>query len=213
MRVLQLGKFYDPFVGGIETVLKEICESLIDRVDFRVLVANTRLRTEHENRESPSLAWPAWESFFPARWRHRIRFGRESSMRISYMFIYPIPWPSYRHSWLIGTFRWWPSSTATWCGNAICASYMDHSSTLSTAVRIASSCPHRGTSKFRNFVSKYRNKCRVVPFGVPLSRFELDDGGRRKVDELRDGMPSVLCVGRLVSYKGVEFLIRAMEGY
>ncbi len=61
------------------------------------------------------------------------------------------------------------------------------------------------------FVSKYREKCRVVPFGVPLSRFELDEAGRDKVDELRDGLPSVLCVGRLVSYKGVEFLIRALE--
>jgi rhamnosyl/mannosyltransferase len=61
------------------------------------------------------------------------------------------------------------------------------------------------------FVSRYKEKCRVVPFGVPLSRFELDKSGRDKVDELRNGLPSVLCVGRLVSYKGVEFLIRALE--
>ena len=61
------------------------------------------------------------------------------------------------------------------------------------------------------FVSKYRKKCCIVPFGVPVSRFELDETGRKKVDELRDGLPSVLCVGRLVTYKGVEFLIRALE--
>jgi rhamnosyl/mannosyltransferase len=61
------------------------------------------------------------------------------------------------------------------------------------------------------FVSRHRDKCRVVPFGVPLSRFDLDEDGKKKVDGLRDGMPSVLCVGRLVSYKGVEYLLRAME--
>jgi rhamnosyl/mannosyltransferase len=61
------------------------------------------------------------------------------------------------------------------------------------------------------FVSKYREKCRVVPFGVPLTHFDLDETGRRKVDQLREGLPSVLCVGRLVSYKGVEFLVRALE--
>ena len=38
-----------------------------------------------------------------------------------------------------------------------------------------------------------------------------DETDCKKVDELRDGLPSVLCVGRLVSYKGVEFLIRALE--
>jgi len=51
MKVLQLGKFYDPFVGGMETVLKEICENLAEQVQFEVLVANTRCRTEHENGE------------------------------------------------------------------------------------------------------------------------------------------------------------------
>ena len=53
MRVLQLGKFYDPVVGGMETILKEICDGLVDQVDFRVLVANTRCRTEHENGKLP----------------------------------------------------------------------------------------------------------------------------------------------------------------
>lgn len=49
MKILQLGKFYDPSVGGMETALKDICESLCDQVEFQILVANTRWRTEHEN--------------------------------------------------------------------------------------------------------------------------------------------------------------------
>ena len=60
------------------------------------------------------------------------------------------------------------------------------------------------------FVPQYREKCRVVPFGIPVARFDLDEAGRKRVDELRDGPPTVLFVGRLVYYKGVEFLIRAM---
>jgi rhamnosyl/mannosyltransferase len=62
-----------------------------------------------------------------------------------------------------------------------------------------------------DFVPYYRDKCRVVPFGIPLSRFELDDSGRQRVAELKDGLPTVLFVGRLVPYKGVEILIRALE--
>ena len=59
------------------------------------------------------------------------------------------------------------------------------------------------------FVSKHRDKCRVVPFGIPIERFELDEAERKLADKLRNGPPMVLCVGRLVGYKGVEFLIRA----
>ena len=51
----------------------------------------------------------------------------------------------------------------------------------------------------------------MVPFGIPPQRFELDENQRERVDTLRDGIPSVLFVGRLVHYKGVEFLIRALE--
>ncbi len=54
MKVLQLGKFYDPVVGGMETALKDICESLTDQVEFQVIVANTRPRTEHENGKVPT---------------------------------------------------------------------------------------------------------------------------------------------------------------
>ena len=53
MKVLQLGKFYDPVVGGMETVLQQICEHTHTQVDLHVLVANTRFRTEHEVREFP----------------------------------------------------------------------------------------------------------------------------------------------------------------
>ena len=51
---------------------------------------------------------------------------------------------------------------------------------------------HIGISKF---LPDYRQKCHVVPFGIPLERFELDLTGTRKVDELRDGLPSVLLWG------------------
>jgi rhamnosyl/mannosyltransferase len=56
------------------------------------------------------------------------------------------------------------------------------------------------------------DKCRVVPLGVDLTRFELDEPGRVRVREIRRrfGEPLVLFVGRLVYYKGLEYLIAAM---
>src|SRR5208283_2909290 len=84
MRVLQLGKFYDPVVGGMESALREMCETMREQVEVRVVVANTRMRTEHEMREvatrvaslgklwscSMAPAYPLWARKFEADVMH-----------------------------------------------------------------------------------------------------------------------------------------------
>jgi rhamnosyl/mannosyltransferase len=53
----------------------------------------------------------------------------------------------------------------------------------------------------------YLKKCRVVPLGIPVPPPWLPEGGAMNES---GAQPSVLAVGRLVPYKGFEFLIRAM---
>ena len=212
MRVLQLGKFYDPYVGGMETVLKEICESLADQVDFQVVVANTRWRTEHENRKIPvtrvasmgklfscSMApsFPLWARKFDPDLIH-VHIPNPLAELSALMANRDIPVVAQFHSDVVRQ-----RNLLKLYGPFLDAFYRRANCIVVPTPRHIEISP---------FVSKYRDKCRVVPFGVPLSRFELDERGREKVDELRDGLPTVLCVGRLVSYKGVEFLIRALEG-
>lgn len=211
MRVLQLGKFYDPFVGGMETVLKEICESLVDQVEFQVIVANTRCRTEHENRKVPvtrvaslgklfscSMApsFPLWARRFDPDLIH-VHLPNPLAELSALMADRDIPVVAQFHSDVVRQ-----RNLLKLYGPLLEAFYRRASCIVVPTPR------HIEISRF---VSKYREKCRVVPFGVPVSRFDLDETGRKKADELRDGLPSVLCVGRLVTYKGVEFLIRALE--
>ena len=211
MKVLQLGKFYDPYVGGMETVLKEICESLADQVDFQVVVANTRARTEHENRKVPvtrvasmgklfscSMAptYPLWARKFDADLIH-VHIPNPLAELSALIADRDIPVVAQFHSDVVRQ-----RNLLRLYGPFLDAFYRRANSII---------VPTPRHIEISAFVSKYREKCRVVPFGVPLSRFELDETGLNKVDELRDGLPSVLCVGRLVSYKGVEFLIRALE--
>jgi glycosyltransferase involved in cell wall biosynthesis len=211
MRVLQLGKFYDPFVGGIETVLKEICESLAEQVQFQVLVANTRCRTEHENGKVPvtrvasmgnlfscSMApsFPLWARRFDPDLIH-VHLPNPLAELSALIADRDIPIVAHFHSDIVRQ-----HNLLRLYGPFLEAFYR-------RANRIIVPTPRH--IEISRFVSKHREKCRVVPFGVPLSRFELDETARKKVDGLRDGLPSVLCVGRLVSYKGVEFLIRALE--
>jgi glycosyltransferase involved in cell wall biosynthesis len=212
MRVLQLGKFYDPFIGGMETVLKEICESLAEQVQFQVIVANTRCRTEHENRKVPvtrvasmgrlfscSMApsFPLWVRRFDADLIH-VHLPNPLAELSALIADRDIPVVAHFHSDVVRQ-----RNLLRLYGPLLDAFYRRANCIVVPTPR------HIAISRF---VSKYRKKCRIVPYGIPVSRFELDEAGRKKVDELRDGLPSVLCVGRLVSYKGVEFLIRALEG-
>ncbi|MGA8428580.1 MAG: glycosyltransferase [Candidatus Sulfotelmatobacter sp.] len=211
MRVLQLGKFYDPFVGGMETVLKEICESLADDVQFQVVVANTSFRTTHEKRKisvtrvasmgklfSCSLApsYPYWARKFNPDLIH-VHLPNPLAELSALLADRDVPVVAQFHSDVVRQrhlLKMYEPFLEAFYRRASCI--------------VVPTPRHIEISRF---VSKYRNKCRVVPFGVPVSRFELDEAAARKVDSLRDGLPTVLCVGRLVSYKGVEFLVRALE--
>ena len=213
MKVLQLGKFYFPVVGGIETALKDICESLADDVQIQVLVANNRLRTEHETGRiavtrvasagklfSCSLApsYPFWAKKFDADLIH-VHLANPLAELSALLANRDIPVVAHFHSDVV---RPIPGPLRAVYNRFLHAFYRRADCIVVPTPR------HIDVS---NFVPRYRNKCRVVPFGIPLSRFELDDRGAKKVDDLKDGLPTVLFVGRLVPYKGVEYLIRALE--
>ena len=213
MKVLQLGKFYFPVVGGIETAIKNICEGLQDEIEFRVLVANTRLRTEHEDGPiavtrvssagklfSCSLAptYPLWARKFEADIIH-VHLANPLAELAGLLAARDIPVVAHFHSDVV---RPVPGPLRAIYNAFLHAFYRRADCIVVPTPR------HIDVS---DFVPHYREKCRVVPFGVELSRFDLDEAGEKKVDSLKHGMPTILFVGRLVPYKGIEFLIRAME--
>src|SRR5713226_5225113 len=61
-------------------------------------------------------------------------------------------------------------------------------------------------------LSRYRNKCSVIPYGVDVQTLVLRDGEASHVEDLRRQNPqgTILFVGVLRPYKGLEVLLRAM---
>ena len=63
------------------------------------------------------------------------------------------------------------------------------------------------------FLSRFKDKTVVIPLGINLSRFALTKSIQDKVAQIREsfGNRIALYVGRLTYYKGLEYLIKAME--
>jgi glycosyltransferase involved in cell wall biosynthesis len=64
------------------------------------------------------------------------------------------------------------------------------------------------------FLRPHAGKCRVVPFGIHVERYAPTPEHVARADALRarHDRPLVLFVGRLIYYKGVDVLVRAMAG-
>ena len=213
VKVLQVGKFYEPFVGGMETILKNLCEALHPEVRSHVLVANTRYCTEHEQRagipvtrvaslgnlfsSSLTASLPYWVRKIPADIVH-VHLPNPVAELSCLMRKKETPLLAHFHSDIVRQ-----------------AKLLKLYRPLLKAFFRRADCivvPTPNHIDVSRFLDPHRRKCRIVPYGIRLHSFDLNDRQYGKVAALRNDMPAVLFVGRLVYYKGVEFLIRAMTG-
>jgi len=64
-----------------------------------------------------------------------------------------------------------------------------------------------------SYLKRFREKCIAIPLGIDVKRFKLTEDNKKKVAEIKKkfGPEIVLFVGRLIYYKGLEYLIQAMQ--
>ena len=55
MKVLHVGKYYPPYMGGIETHVQALSRELAKAVDLRVIVSNNQSHTTREVPEGVNL--------------------------------------------------------------------------------------------------------------------------------------------------------------
>jgi rhamnosyl/mannosyltransferase len=211
-KLLHVGKFYPPHMGGIEVHVRDLVRQQAQCCSVSILVANDGVRKVHERKDGADL----------------FRLG--SLGNISSMQICPtLPWHVYRSQADIIHMHM-PNPAAAFAyvvsGRHTPLVITHHSDTTGRANLRRLSDPFvrnvmRRASRIivtsRRYadtsteVQPYLDKTEVIPLGIDPTEFEKPEQETVRKIRSRYGPRFVIAIGRLVAFKGFEFLIRAMQ--
>lgn len=211
MKVLHLGKFYPPRVGGMETHLQDLAARLKASIDVEILVANESFRQEIS--WSNGLQITRVRSLgelvaTPLTWGLSQEIAKTDADIVHLHAPNPLAMIAFLRSGYMGKL------VITHHGDIIgrkslkrliwpiWRQCMDRASAILVASRaFAESSPE---------LAPYQHKWHIVPFGMDFNF--LDGVSEQEIGNVRSRFPGhiVLCVGRLKKYKGISYLIDAI---
>lgn len=214
MKVLQVNKLYYPHIGGIENHVRILATGLRNKIDVEVLVANERFAKVAEVIDGVKVTRVA-------------SLGRLRSTPVAPQFITQLkkmksdvyhlhfPNPTGELSFLAAK----PDGklVVTYHSDIIRQKNLLKlyrpflEKFLDRADKIIAGSPNLIESS--PFLQEVKDKCAVVPFGIPTGRLALTTAVEEKVVSIRKRLGSKIAffLGRLIYYKGVEYLVEAMQ--
>ena len=213
-RILHAAKLYPPAGGGMETVLRDLCDGTAREWHVEVVAANDRSETRRERCGAVDVvrvaAWgqaasvPLCPSLPFELWRHRadcVVLHEPNPIAGTALFL-RTPAPRlviWHHSDLVRP--WWAPPTY---GRVQRALYRRAECVIVSSPALAT----------ESRLVRHARRVVVIPFGVALERYEhVEVASRLRADEALAAVPGprMLFVGRLVYYKGLEVLLNAMS--
>jgi rhamnosyl/mannosyltransferase len=214
MRVLQLGKYYDPYMGGIETHLSLLCAELRAHDEVEVLVCNTAGRTERGEVKGIKVTRAgAWIRAFSTDFCPAL--VTEISRRTFDVLHLHTPNPMGMLAYLLARKPREHRLVITHHSDVVRQAGLRRA--LSPLFAMTMERAHCIVATSPNYVATsdelapYRDRVGIVPYGIDLEPYQdpVHDE-RARVFRARLGEKVILAAGRLIYYKGFEVLLEAL---
>ena len=213
-KILLINKLYPPVTGGVENHVKLLAESIKDKFATSVLVCNTGRGTQIEEKNNLQVVKVASMGILRSMplsptfsfWMKRIKAD---------ILHFHLPFPLGVVSYLLARPK--GKVIVTWHSDIVrqkIIKFFYHPCLirfLKKVDKIIATSPNMIEAS--PYLRKFRRKCIVIPLGIDIGKFKLTKDNRKKVTEIKKkfGPNIILFVGRLIYYKGLEYLIWAMQ--
>jgi rhamnosyl/mannosyltransferase len=216
MKILQLGKYYPPDCGGIETVMFDITEGLNERgIKCDVLCSNSKNEYKEESRNGYKI--------------YRVKsYGKIASTSIAPQMIFKLrkiigdydvihihfPDPMANIALMLSNHKnkkivlHWHSDIVK--QKNLLKLYLPFQNwLLKRADKIIATTPKYIEES--PFLSKYKEKCVSIPIGINEKRLKIKEELIEKIRNDFKNKRIIFSLGRLTYYKGFKYLIESAE--
>ncbi len=221
MKILQLNKFYYPTLGGIETIVKQVSEGLGKSDNWQVDVLTCNVKTNIQNITENINGVTVFRAkslgvflSMPISIEYLLWFRKIVKQYDLVLLHHPFPL-GFLAFWLFGKNKkmivWYFSDIVRQCFTGILFRPLLITVLKKANIIIVYS---RSLVSSSSVLGRFKDKVKVIPYGLLKLYDNTPINGSNIIGDLNvdQNIPIILSVGRLVSYKGFEVLIDAING-